>query len=613
LEGITERERLVQLEAEDVPDDGAVRQSLAAITAAEGTVGGLQGRLQEMEIRVADSRRELQAALDERDHAAADLGISNWANDPQALEDGVADYLLSLAEFWPAVRASRQAESHAATARQRAEETHEDLQRRSESLHQIQLKTQAAVARLATLEASMGVTVENVLQRLEEARLKADGIRREREQAAQRETELRVAVALAGQKQQMQSEILQRDSQLRDAAAAALSRRGVARLLPLAVPELGDVDSAGWSIDDGVAAASRIAAALAEINATESAWERSQKTIHRSLQELTEILLPQGYEPHAVLDDGILVVTVPFQGESRTMAELGESFSTEVHARHALLNAREREVLEGHLIGEIASHLQQLVQAGEALVRQMNDEVMTRPMSTGMSLRFVWRPAADGPEGFSELRKKLLSGAGGWSPAERDALGAFLQQRIQVVRTADEAGTWHEHLMHALDYRRWHEFGVERQQEGQWKRLTRRTHGTGSGGEKAIALTIPQFAAAAAHYSSADRLAPRLILLDEAFVGIDADMRSKCMGLLQAFDLDFVMTSEREWGCYATLAGLAIYQLATRPGIDAVHVTRWVWNGQQCVRDLQPLPNRARPNEIAMEDSQKPTRAARKE
>ena len=68
------------------------------------------------------------------------------------------------------------------------------------------------------------------------------------------------------------------------------------------------------------------------------------------------------------------------------------------------------------------------------------------------------------------------------------------------------------------------------------------------GGEKAIALTIPQFAAAAAHYKSAAPTAPRLILLDEAFVGIDKRMRGHCMALLHAFDLDFVMTSESEWG-----------------------------------------------------------------
>ena len=46
-------------------------------------------------------------------------------------------------------------------------------------------------------------------------------------------------------------------------------------------------------------------------------------------------------------------------------------------------------------------------------------------------------------------------------------------------------------------------------------------------------------------------------------------------------DLDFVMTSEREWGCYRTLPGIAIYHLSTRPGIDAIGLTRWVWNGRQ--------------------------------
>ena len=53
------------------------------------------------------------------------------------------------------------------------------------------------------------------------------------------------------------------------------------------------------------------------------------------------------------------------------------------------------------------------------------------------------------------------------------------------------------------------------------------------------------------------------------------------MGLIHVFDLDFMMTSEREWGCYATLPGLAIYQLSTRPGIDAVGLTRWAWNGNR--------------------------------
>jgi hypothetical protein len=187
-----------------------------------------------------------------------------------------------------------------------------------------------------------------------------------------------------------------------------------------------------------------------------------------------------------------------------------------------------------------------------------------------------------------------MRAGGTWSPRDREIIGAFLQQRIQAIRAARPAGTWQDHLGEALDYRRWHRFSIERRQDGVWRRLTRRTHGTGSGGEKAIALTIPQFAAAAAHYRSADQYAPRLIMLDEAFVGVDSDMRSKCMGLLATFDLDFVMTSEREWGCYPTLPGLAIYQLASRPGVDAVGVTRFVWNGRERLRvDVSPSGARA--------------------
>ncbi len=67
------------------------------------------------------------------------------------------------------------------------------------------------------------------------------------------------------------------------------------------------------------------------------------------------------------------------------------------------------------------------------------------------------------------------------------------------------------------------------------------------------------------------------------------------MDLLRAFDLDFVMTSEREWACYSTVPAIAIYQLSARSGIDAVGVTRWVWNGKQRIRDDTPMPSAQAP------------------
>jgi hypothetical protein len=70
-------------------------------------------------------------------------------------------------------------------------------------------------------------------------------------------------------------------------------------------------------------------------------------------------------------------------------------------------------------------------------------------------------------------------------------------------------------------------------------------------------------------------------MLDEAFAGIDPTMRAQCMGVLTQFDLDVVMTSELEWGCYTTVPALAIYHLTTLPGLEAVAATRWLWNGRE--------------------------------
>jgi len=83
------------------------------------------------------------------------------------------------------------------------------------------------------------------------------------------------------------------------------------------------------------------------------------------------------------------------------------------------------------------------------------------------------------------------------------------------------------------------------------------------------------------YYGSAGKFAPRLILLDEAFVASIPICAASAWACCTNFDLDFVMTSEREWGCYATLPGLAIYQLSARAGVDAVWTSRWSGIGRE--------------------------------
>jgi hypothetical protein len=240
------------------------------------------------------------------------------------------------------------------------------------------------------------------------------------------------------------------------------------------------------------------------------------------------------------------------------------------------------------------------VQEAERQRNKINEELRIRPTSTGVKYRLLWQPltAEEGaPIGLEEARKRLIhTGSDLWTAEDRNVVGTMLQRRIAAERERADTGGAHgggagggtlaEQLARALDYRRWHRFRVERWQDGSWRKLS----GPASSGERALGLTVPLFAAVASFYSDrgAYELAPRLMLLDEAFAGIDDAARAHCMGLIRAFDLDFVITSEREWACYAELPGVSICQLQRKEGIDAVYVSRWTWDGKARTREPDP-------------------------
>jgi uncharacterized protein YPO0396 len=319
-----------------------------------------------------------------------------------------------------------------------------------------------------------------------------------------------------------------------------------------------------------------------------------QKKVSEEHKLLSDAMSRHGHSVGLTLREGIIIVDVLFQGRSRDIPGLADALETETEHRARLLSAREREILENHLLNEVAGTLQELIAAAEDEVREMNAELTSRPTSTGMRLRLVWKPAKDAPDGLERVREKLRQTIDAWSVDDRAAVGRFLQEQIAREHTDNPSSGWTEQLTRALDYRSWHAFTIQRLQDGQWRPAA----GPASGGERVLAASVPLFAAASAHYKSAGNPhAPRLVALDEAFAGVDDDSRAKCLGLLATFDMDVVMTSEREWGCYPQVPGLSICQLSRRDGIDAVLVTPWRWDGRERTRadlpDLEPAAGQA--------------------
>jgi hypothetical protein len=256
-----------------------------------------------------------------------------------------------------------------------------------------------------------------------------------------------------------------------------------------------------------------------------------------------------------------------------------------IESKRRTLSAREREIIENYLMADTADQLAELMIKASSWVQALNRELAARATSTGMKVRLRWEAQPDAPLGFDQVRGLLSRSGASWDETQRGLIAEFLQRAIEAQRLADPASGWDEHLRQAFDYRRWHTFRIERSQGATWVSGA----GPASTGERALTLTLPLFAAAASYYETAgSRQAPRLILLDEAFAGIDNAARAGVMGLFAEFDLDAVMTSEREWGCYPTVPGLSIAHLSRQEGVNAVYVSRWEWDGAERVAAASP-------------------------
>lgn len=363
---------------------------------------------------------------------------------------------------------------------------------------------------------------------------------------------------------------------------SALGTRGA--LQSVALPELetpAAADVEEWGVTSALTLSRTAERLLEELDASEDAWTRIQQRVSNATTELTSQMSRHGHTAYVEQHGDVVVARVRYAQDETDIDQLADRLREDVAERERLLSEREREILENHLVNEVAGHLHELLVAAEGTLDALNRELSQRKTSTGMQLRVLWRERADGPAGLATARRLMLRSDATWTAADRTAIGLFLQEQIARARAEDTTAGWQEHLERALDYRSWHTFAVERRQHGQWRSAT----GPASGGERALVVQIPLFAAASAHYNSADRLAPRLVLLDEAFAGVDDDSRAKSLGLLATFDLDVVMTSEREWACYPEVPGLAIAQLSRVEGVDAVGVTRWRWDGRRRHRE----------------------------
>ncbi len=314
---------------------------------------------------------------------------------------------------------------------------------------------------------------------------------------------------------------------------------------------------------------------------TEGTLKNAADRMSAALKDFTEALAVCDADYRIDWEPGAVVTVHVIDDEGRKPVA---SFATRVAERAAdqgiLLEDRERKVLEDELLAALAQQIHGRVLAARDLSRDMNSDTRSKPMSSGIAVGIRWAQSdkiTDMQRAASRLLERDSPG-----PERLAELRGLLRDMIREYRAGHPRATYRETLASVLDYRSWHAFELMLIQPGEPEaRLTRARHSAMSGGEKSAAIHLPLFAAANALYSSAKDHCPRMIALDEAFVGIDERYKPDLFGLAVKFDLDLFMTGHDLWVTTPTVPMIAHYDMYHDKTTRTVSALLIMWDGQQ--------------------------------
>lgn len=305
--------------------------------------------------------------------------------------------------------------------------------------------------------------------------------------------------------------------------------------------------------------------------------------------------IPGVTETVNVLRKRVRVVSV-WNGKKVYLEEFYGILKTAIDETELLIQKKDRELFEDILSQTISQQLTDRIEESRKWVSDMSKLMKEMDTSMGLSFSLDWKPQKaenDAELDTAELEQILLRDRTLLTMEDIEKVAAHFRSKIRTEkRRIEEDGgviNYMELVRDALDYRKWFSFQMFfRRGEESRKPLTNAAFNRFSGGEKAMAMYVPLFAAVNAQYQKAgNKDHPRMIALDEAFAGVDDKNISSMFELVHKLDFDYIMNSQALWGCFETVKGLRIAELLRPQNSQTVSVIRYTWNGHERILDEQ--------------------------
>ncbi|MDU0289764.1 TIGR02680 family protein [Saccharothrix longispora] len=589
VRSLTERRSDVEADRRARPDHTDANAALEALTRADSAVSSADGVVRRSLDGLAKSEQRVDRALRALTTTAAEHGLPTERTALTAVM-AAADAFRTASDAW--------IDEHAAllTARREADRTAEQARRsrlaaeqREDEADDAEAAARGLDSELDAVEGTIGVDYRQVLDELAALREQLGSARRTAR--ANRNEIGTLAVRLGELTAQRATDARDRDraTEVRDQAAVRFRH-----LADGSLPADSGLDDLP-AFRQVLTASSGVRAALDAARSIAAAWpalSHSPKNLgdaaHRLAEEVHASREVLGGRADLELDsdEDVQVFSATVDGVRIGASALFDLLRSDAERSREDITAQERELFDRTLTGDTRRHLAARIRQAHDLVDGMNARLERVRTASKVAVRLVWEVSPELPPGTRAARDLLLKDPVRLTEEDRESLHRFFRDRVEQARGDETAGNWEQQLGEVFDYTAWHRFvvKVDRMNGTGWQPLTKKLHGALSGGEKAIALHLPLFAAVAAHYQAVAG-APRVILLDEVFVGVDSVNRGQVFALLSALDLDLVLTSDHEWCTYRELDGIAIHQLISGGDDDAVTTARFVWNGAEVVDD----------------------------
>lgn len=281
-------------------------------------------------------------------------------------------------------------------------------------------------------------------------------------------------------------------------------------------------------------------------------------------------------------------IFLTLDGRRKNIKEFNKLLQMANEELGVLINEEEKKVLENTLIKTLSTKISGKIYNAQNWVKKINKLMNGLNTSNGLKLKLQWIPKkseGDGELNVKELYRQLQE-ADFMSDKDRSMVAnhfkIMLKKEKRIAHDKGEDSSYKSIIRNVLDYRKWFEFKLEHSMDRSenYKELTDNAFFRLSGGEKAMSMYIPLFAAVNSRYARAEkRDCPRIIALDEAFAGVDDDNIREMFSLLESLDLDYVLNSQVLWGTYDSVKNLAIYEII-RYDEEVIVPIRYEWNGK---------------------------------